>query len=132
LCTLFGKLLSSKIYTIKLPNLLLKNSVSRLGRDVTLGHGAMLHDATVKDYAVVGIMATLSNRSVVGQWAIIGEAALVSEDQEVQDESIAVGVPVKVIGKIQERHKKRWTEGKRRYREFTRRNKTGLKQTGEN
>jgi carbonic anhydrase/acetyltransferase-like protein (isoleucine patch superfamily) len=91
----------------------------------------MLHDATVKDYAVVGVMATLSNRSVVGKWAIIGEASLVCEDQQVHDESIAVGAPVKVIGKIQERHKKRWLDGKWRYREFTRRNKIGLKQIRE-
>ena len=101
--------------------------VSRIGRQVTLGHGAMLHDATIKDYAVVGIRATLSNRSVVGRWAIVGEAALLREDQEVPDESIAVGAPVKIIGTIQERHKERWLDGKRRYQEFTQRNQKGLK-----
>ena len=99
---------------------------SRVGLEVTLGHGAMLHDATVDDMAVIGMRATVSNSSVVGRWSIIGEMGLVRAGQVIPPESIAVGVPVKVIGKVEDRHKERWRGGKLRYREFTRRNKKGV------
>jgi carbonic anhydrase/acetyltransferase-like protein (isoleucine patch superfamily) len=43
------------------------------GRFVTLGHGAMVHNAQIKDYAVIGMRATISDYSIVGEWTIIGE-----------------------------------------------------------
>ncbi len=100
--------------------------VSRIGREVTLGHGAVLHDATVEDFAVVGMGAVLSNRSVVGRWAVIGEMGLLREGQIVAAESIAVGAPVRVIGQVEQRHKDRWIAGKRRYQKFAERNPVGL------
>ncbi len=99
----------------------------RIGRNATLGHGALLHDATVEEFAVVGMRATLSNRSVVGRWAIVGEMGLLREDQAIPPESIAVGVPARVIGPVEDRHKQRWLEGKKRYQAFCRRNPGGLK-----
>lgn len=99
----------------------------RIGENATLGHGAVLHDATVEEYAVVGMRATVSNRSVVGRWAIVGEMGLLREDQEIPPGSIAVGVPARVIGMVEDRHKQRWLEGKKRYQEFTQRNPAGLK-----
>ncbi|MGD8562869.1 MAG: gamma carbonic anhydrase family protein [Desulfarculaceae bacterium] len=95
---------------------------SRIGDEVTLGHGAMLHDAIVEDMAVIGMRATISNNAVVGRWSIIGEMGLVSAGQTIPPESIAVGIPVQIIGPVQDRHKERWSQGKKRYQEFTRRN----------
>lgn len=100
--------------------------VCRIGEHATIGHGAMLHDATVEAYAVVGVRATLSNRSILGRWAILGEMGLLREGQHIPPESIAVGAPARVIGRLEERHKERWLDGKARYRAFTRRNPVGL------
>jgi len=100
--------------------------VCRIGRHVTIGHGALLHETTVEDYAVIGVRATLSDGSIVGEWSIVGEMGLVKERQIIPPESIAVGIPVEVIGRVEERHKRRWLEGKARYREFTHRNPAGL------
>jgi carbonic anhydrase/acetyltransferase-like protein (isoleucine patch superfamily) len=101
--------------------------VSRIGPQATIGHGAMLHNATIEAYAVVGIRATVSNFAAVGEWSIIGEMGLVRERQVIPPEAIAVGQPVKIIGQIEPRHKQRWLAAKKRYQEFTRRNQTGLK-----
>ena len=101
--------------------------ISRIGPQATIGHGAALHNATVEDFAVIGIRATVSNFATVGQWAIIGEMGLVRERQVIPPGAIAVGQPVNIIGQIEQRHKERWLAAKKRYQEFTRRNKKGLK-----
>jgi carbonic anhydrase/acetyltransferase-like protein (isoleucine patch superfamily) len=88
----------------------------------------MLHSATVDDYAVIGIRATLANRSAVGRWAIVGEAALVRSGQEVPADTIAVGHPARVIGPIEERHRRHWLQAKQVYIDFTKRNQKGLRE----
>ena len=102
--------------------------VSRIGPEATIGHGAMLHNATVEAFAVIGIRATISNFATVGEWAIIGEMGLVRERQMIPAGVIAVGQPVKIIGQLEQRHKERWLAAKKRYQEFTRRNPLGLKE----
>jgi len=101
--------------------------VNQVGRQVTIGHGAMLHGAIIEDFAVVGMRATIGHYGQVGEWSIIGEMGLVANQQSVPAGMIAVGQPVKVIGPVQERHKKRWIESKKRYQGFCERNRKGLR-----
>lgn len=91
------------------------------GKSVTVGHGAMVHNAHIKDYAVIGMRATISDYSVVGEWAIIGEMGLVKNKQQVPDDSVAVGVPVKVVSKVSKQQKEFWSYGKKLYTEMARR-----------
>jgi carbonic anhydrase/acetyltransferase-like protein (isoleucine patch superfamily) len=100
--------------------------VSRIGPRATVGHGAMLHSATVEEYAVIGMRATLANHAKVGRWSIVGEAGLVKAGDTVPPESIAVGHPVRVIGTIEDRHRRHWRAAKQRYVDFTGRNRKGL------
>ena len=101
--------------------------ISRIGPQATIGHGAMLHNATIEAFVVIGIRATVSNFATVGEWAIIGEMGLVRERQMISPGAIAVGQPVRIVGQIEQRHKERWLGAKKRYQEFTRRNQKGLK-----
>src|SRR5437016_14558032 len=68
-----------------------------VGRDVTVGHGAILHGTRVHDYALVGIGSTLLGRSVVGEGAIVAAGCVVPERFEVPAWSLVVGVPAKVV-----------------------------------
>jgi phenylacetic acid degradation protein len=101
--------------------------VSRVGPEATIGHGAMLHNATVEAFAVIGIRATISNFASVGEWSIIGEMGLVAERQIIPPAVVAVGQPVEIIGEVQPRHKERWLAAKKRYQDLTQRNKENLK-----
>jgi carbonic anhydrase/acetyltransferase-like protein (isoleucine patch superfamily) len=85
------------------------------GRFVTVGHGAMIHNAQIKDNAVIGMRATISDYSVVGEWAIIGEMGLVKNSQHVPDRRVAVGVPVRVVSEVNEKQKEFWSYGKKLY-----------------
>ncbi len=86
-----------------------------IGNHVTVGHGAIIHTPTIEDWAVIGMGAIVSDFARVGRWAAIGEGAVVKNRQEIPDESIAVGVPAKIIGKVSEDYKKQWTEFKKIY-----------------
>lgn len=85
------------------------------GQRVTVGHGAMVHNATIEDFAVIGMRSTISDFSVVGEWAIIGEMSLVKRNQKIPDGSVAVGSPARVIGKVTSEQKEFWSYGKELY-----------------
>ena len=103
------------------------DEITIIGSNVTLGHGCIIHNATVKDEAVIGMGAIVSDYAVVGEWAIIGEGAVVKQSFEVPNEKIAVGVPAKVVGDVKEHHKKELARFKSIYRDLARRYPTGLK-----
>ncbi len=104
------------------------SETTRIGNHVTIGHGAIIHTPIIHDWAVIGMGAIISDFAEVGEWAAIGEGAVVKNRQNIPDESIAVGVPAKVIGKVSEEYKRQWTEFKRVYEELAeRRYPDGLK-----
>ncbi len=104
--------------------------VTTFGKRVTLGHGAMVHNATIRDDAVVGMRAVVSDYSEVGEWCIIGEMGLVKNGQKVPAGKVAVGVPVKVVGEVEKRHKSMWTYGKYLYIDMVRRYKKSFEEIG--
>jgi len=105
------------------------NELTTIGDNVTLGHGCIVHNATVKDDAVIGMGAVVSDYATVGVWAVVGEGAVVKARFEVPDGKIAVGVPAKIIGDVEEQHKTELSEFKRIYRDLARRYPAGLKKT---
>jgi carbonic anhydrase/acetyltransferase-like protein (isoleucine patch superfamily) len=98
---------------------------TRIGSRVTLGHGAMVHNATIEDGAVIGMRAVVSDFSVVGEGAIVGEMGLVRNSQKIPPRKVAVGVPVKVISDVDERHSMMTKTAKALYVEMARRYKEG-------
>lgn len=71
-----------------------------IGNGVTVGHQAMLHGCTIGDNTLIGIGATVLNRSVIGQNCIIGAHALIPEGKIIPDGSLVVGAPGKVIKQL--------------------------------
>jgi carbonic anhydrase/acetyltransferase-like protein (isoleucine patch superfamily) len=72
----------------------------RIGKDVTVGHAAVVHGATVGDGAMIGIRAVVLNGATVGAGAIVGAGAVVTEGCEIPEGHLAVGVPAKVIRQL--------------------------------
>ena len=71
-----------------------------VGKNVVIGHGAIVHSCTVGDNSLIGMHATILNHAVVGRNCIIGAGALVPEGMVIPDNSVAVGVPARVIKTI--------------------------------
>jgi len=68
-----------------------------IGKNVSIGHSAMIHGATIGDDCLIGIHATVLNGSIIGSGSIIGANALVTEGKEIPKNSLVVGIPGKVI-----------------------------------
>ncbi len=68
-----------------------------LGREVSVGHGAVLHGCTIGDRVLVGMGAVVLNGAVVGEDSVIGAGAVVTEGAEIPPGSVVLGVPGKVV-----------------------------------
>ena len=76
------------------------NVPARVGENVGVGHGAIIHSATVHDGALIGMGAMLLSNSVVGSGAFVAAGALVREGQVVPPHHLAVGVPARDRGEL--------------------------------
>ena len=73
-----------------------------IGEGVTIGHQAMLHGCTIGENSLIGIGATVLNKSVVGKNCVIGAHALIPENKSIPDNSLVVGSPGKVVRQLSE------------------------------
>lgn len=71
-----------------------------VGREVTIGHGAVVHGCTVEDGALIGIRATVLDGAVIGEGAVVGAGAVVPPGMHVPPGMLALGVPAKVVGPL--------------------------------
>lgn len=67
-----------------------------IGRQVTVGHGAVLHGCTVEDQALVGMGAIILNGAVVGKGSVVAAGALVPQNMVIPEGSLAMGSPAKI------------------------------------
>lgn len=67
-----------------------------IGSDVTVGHGAILHAATIKDRCLIGMGAKVLDDATVGPYAFVAAGSLVLEHFEVPEGALVAGVPARV------------------------------------
>ena len=68
-----------------------------IGREVTIGHGAVIHCREVGDRCLVGIKAILLPGAVIGEGSIIAAGALVPQGRIIPPRSLVVGSPGRVV-----------------------------------
>ena len=67
-----------------------------IGKNVTVGHLAMLHGCEIGDGSLIGIASVILNGAKIGKNCIIGSKALVTEGMEIPDGAMVLGIPGKV------------------------------------
>lgn len=72
----------------------------KIGKNVIIGHNAIVHSCTVGDNCMIGMGAILLSGCKIGDGAIIGGGAVVSGSMEVPPNSLAVGLPAKVVKQV--------------------------------
>ena len=78
------------------------DSLMVIGENVTIGHGAIVHGATIGDNVLIGMGAIILNGAKIGDNAVIGAGAVVKENADIPAGSLAVGVPAKVVRTLTE------------------------------
>jgi carbonic anhydrase/acetyltransferase-like protein (isoleucine patch superfamily) len=74
-----------------------------LGDRVTLGHGAIVHGATVEDDCLIGMRAVVMNGAKIGAGSIVAVGSIVTEGAQIPPGSVAMGQPAKVKREVTER-----------------------------
>jgi carbonic anhydrase/acetyltransferase-like protein (isoleucine patch superfamily) len=69
---------------------------TRIGDEVTIGHGAIVHGCTIADRVLVGMGAIILNGAVVHEDSIIAAGTLVTERTIIPARSLVMGSPGKV------------------------------------
>ena len=71
-----------------------------LGRNVSIGHMAMLHGCTIGDGTLIGIKSVIMNGAVIGKNCLIGANTLIAEGKTIPDGSLVLGSPGKVVRQL--------------------------------
>ena len=71
----------------------------KIGKNVSIGHGAMVHGATIEDECLIGINTTVLDGAKIRKGSIIGACALVKENMIIPENSLVIGIPGKVTKK---------------------------------
>jgi carbonic anhydrase/acetyltransferase-like protein (isoleucine patch superfamily) len=74
-----------------------------VGNRVTIGHGAIIHGAVIRDQVVIGMGAILLNDCVIGENSVIGAGSVVTERMKVPPNSLVFGVPGRVVRPVNQK-----------------------------
>ncbi len=71
-----------------------------IGANVGVGHRCILHGCTVEDDCLIGMGSVLLNNVRVGTGSVIGAGAVVPEGMQIPPGSLAMGVPARIRGQV--------------------------------
>lgn len=74
---------------------MLPGGKSIIEENVTVAHGAVLHNCTLKKGSVIGMNATVLDGAEVGEQAIIAAGSVVTDGTKIPDRHLAAGTPAK-------------------------------------
>lgn len=78
-----------------------------VSRDVSVGHGAIIHGCSIGKGTLIGMGAIVLNGADVGEYALIGAGSLVTENTRIPPYTLSLGTPAKVIRELTESDLKR-------------------------
>ena len=101
-----------------------------IGKNVTVGHHAMLHGCIIGEGSLVGIQAVILNGAKIGKNCLVGAGALVTEGKEFPDNSLIIGTPAKIVRTLSEEDIEGMKKNTANYVKRGQLFKTNLKQIG--
>ncbi len=71
-----------------------------IGANVGVGHRCILHGCTIEDDCLIGMGSVLLNNVRVGTGSVIGAGAVVPEGMQIPPGALAMGVPARIRGQV--------------------------------
>ena len=78
------------------------NSPCIIGKNVTIGHGTIIHGCSISDNVLVGMGSIILNNAKIGKNTIIGAGSLVTQGKDFPEGVLILGNPAKVIRQLTE------------------------------
>jgi len=73
-----------------------------IGDNVTVGHAAIVHAATIEDNCLIGMGAIVLDEALVGRGSLVGAGALVPPRKNIPPLSQAIGAPCAITKQLSE------------------------------
>jgi carbonic anhydrase/acetyltransferase-like protein (isoleucine patch superfamily) len=71
-------------------------------KEVLISHGAILHGCVVREGALVGIGAIVLDGAEVGRNSMVGSGSVVPHGMKVPERSLVLGIPARVVKRLDE------------------------------
>jgi len=68
-----------------------------IGNDISIGHSAVIHGCTIKDFVVVGMGAKILDNALVNSNSFVAAGSVVKEKFVVPEGTLVAGVPAKIV-----------------------------------
>lgn len=73
-----------------------------IGKNVTIGHSAIVHACTVEDNALIGMGSVILDGACIGEGSLVGAGCLVPPNKIVPKHTLVVGNPMRIIRELTE------------------------------
>jgi carbonic anhydrase/acetyltransferase-like protein (isoleucine patch superfamily) len=83
-----------------------------------VGHGAVIHGATLGENCLIGMNAVVMDDAIIGAGSIVGALAFVPAGMEVPPRSVLVGNPAKIIKQVSDEMLEWKTAGTQLYQQL--------------
>lgn len=97
----------------------------QIGDDVTVGHSAVLHGATIGNRILIGMGAVVLDRCVVEDECLVAAGAVLREGFTVPSGTLVAGVPAKVIRNLTDAERAAVAQGALNYESYVARFRAG-------
>ncbi|MFM8472728.1 MAG: gamma carbonic anhydrase family protein [Candidatus Kapaibacterium sp.] len=87
----------------------------RVGSNVTIGHGAIVHGCTIHDEVLIGMGAKVLDHCVVGSQTIIAAGSVLPERSTAPSGVLMAGVPARVVRPLREEEFERFLQSAAAY-----------------
>jgi carbonic anhydrase/acetyltransferase-like protein (isoleucine patch superfamily) len=99
----------SNIQDLSMLHMSLGISTTVIGEEVTVGHGVIIHGATIGDGALIGMGAILLDNCEIGTEALVAAGTVITGGTKVPPRTLVVGQPGKVVRALRENE---WQQGR--------------------
>jgi len=89
-----------------------------IGNNVTIAHGSMIHCARIGNHVFIGMHTVLNNQSEIEDFCMIGAHSMVKDHFKVPAQSLAVGIPVRIVRALNDQELERILSGSNFYVEL--------------
>ena len=83
-----------------------------------IGHGAIIHGATIGKNCLIGMNAVIMDNVILGDECIVGALSFIKADEVFEDRSLIVGNPAKKIKEVTDEMMKWKTAGTKLYQQL--------------
>jgi len=73
-----------------------------IGEGTTIAHGCIIHGCRIGNHSLVAMGAIVLTGAEVGDYCVVGAGALIPEGKIIPSNSIAMGLPAKVVRCVEE------------------------------